>query len=68
MRHYGVSLTELLTEWTLPQALEFGKVAVRVSTEQRIATLCDMAHAFASTSKEGNKGFKKLIDSLNEEL
>lgn len=68
MNHYGASLKEIQTEWTLPQALEFGKVATRVSTQQRIAKLCDMAHAFASTHKEGNKGFQKLVKALEQEM
>lgn len=67
MRHYGVSLKEIQEDWTLHQALEFGKVAVKSIKEQRISNLHDMVHSYAATqSKEGNKGFQKLVRELEK--
>ena len=68
MQHYGVGLREV-QEWTIPQALEFGKLAVKSKTQQRIVQLNDMALAFAATqSKEGNKSFQKLNIELGKEV
>ena len=67
MRHYGASLKEIQEEWTLHQALEFGTVAVATMKQQRISSLHDMVHAYAATqSKEGNKGFQKLVRELEK--
>lgn len=69
MHHYGASLREIQQEWTLPQALEFGNMAVKARTQQRIITLNDTALAFAAIqSKEGNKAFQKLNSELGREL
>lgn len=68
MQYYGCSLREIQEEWTIPQALEFGKVATKNLTQQRLVALTDMAQAFASTqTKEGNKSFQKLVHTLNQD-
>lgn len=67
MSHYGCSLQQV-QDWTIPQALEFGKMAVKAKLQQRIVTLNDMAIAFAATqSKEANKSFQKLNIELGKE-
>lgn len=66
MRHYGATLREV-SEWTLPQALEFGKIAVNTMKQQRISSLQDMAMANAAVqSKEGNKSYQKLLRELEK--
>lgn len=68
MSHYSCSLKELMEEWTIPQALEFGKIAAKTINQRRLIQVNDMAVAFAATqSKEGNKGFQKLVHSLNQD-
>lgn len=68
MHRYGCSLKELQEEWTIPQALEFGKVAAKSINNTRLMQVSDMALAFAATqSKEGNKSFQKLVHNLSQE-
>lgn len=66
MRHYGCSLREV-SEWTIPQALEFGKQAAIASNEERAIRLSDMATAYSATqTAEGNKAFRTLLRELTE--
>lgn len=68
MRYYGCSLRELQEEWTIPQALEFGKVASKNLIQDRLVALNDTAVAHAATqSKEGNKSFQKLVHTLSQD-
>lgn len=68
MQHYGASYDEV-SEWTIHQALEFHKVAVKSINRTRLVNMSDMATAFAATqSKEGNKAFQKQTSELQREL
>lgn len=64
MHYYGCSLREV-SEWTIPQALEFGKQAAIASNEERAMRLSDMAVAYSATqSADGNKAFRTLLREL----
>lgn len=68
MRHYGASFQEV-SDWTIPQALEFHKVAVKSDIRARLVNMSDTATAYAATqSKEGNKAFQKTVKELQRDL
>lgn len=58
-----------MEDWTLPQAIEFGKLATKDKLRERMMLVNDMALATAATqSKEANKSLQKFNREIGKEI